>query len=312
MSRQKLGSIVVPCYNEEANILEFHEAVTSAIKKMQMPFEIVFVDDGSTDSTFEMIWSLAEKDSRVKCLQLSRNFGSHSAILAGLHSATGDFAVMISADLQDPPEVIPEMVARWEEGYHVVWAVREGRDDPVLKKLLAGCFYWLLRRIALPDYPAKGMDYGLFDRRVLDALKGFTEVNQFLTGSIVWLGFRQTEIPYLRQARTRGVSKWPVGKRIKTALDAIVSFSYFPVRFISYSGMAICLLSFLYAVFLVFRKVFLGLGGAGWPSLMVAVLFLGGTQLIMVGILGEYLWRGVDHARKRPPYIVMERIGFDK
>ncbi len=312
MPSQKLLSVVVPVFNEETNIRPFYQAITPVVDALDLQTEIIFVDDGSKDRSYEIISTIAQEDDRVKCLCFSRNFGSHAAILAGLHSANGDAAVIISVDLQDPPELLHELVGRWQEGFHVVWAVREGREDPLLKKAFAGLFYRLFRRIALPDYPAKGMDFGLFDRIVLEKLKEFNELNHFLPGTIVWLGFRQTHISYYRRARLIGQTKWSFGKRLKSALDAIVSFSHFPIRFISYTGIVISLVSFLYANFLVARKVFFGLGGPGWASIMVAVLFLGGVQLVMLGILGEYIWRGSEQVKGRPPYIVMETVGFDE
>lgn len=270
-------SVVVPVFDEEANVHLFYKALAPVIDQLGMETEVIFVDDGSKDRTHEEITSIAREAPHVKSLQFSRNFGSHAAILAGLLAATGDVAVIISVDLQDPPELLPELVARWREGFHVVWAVREGREDPPLKKAFAAAFYKLFLRIALPDYPAKGMNFGLFDRQVLDKLRGVTELNHFLTGTIVWLGFRQTEVPYYRKARKVGESKWSMGKRIKCALDAIVSFSHFRIRFIFNTGIFISLLSFSYTSFLLVRKIAWGFGSPGWSSLMVAVLFLGGV-----------------------------------
>jgi len=278
---------------------------------LDIPTEIIFVDDGSSDKSFDIISHLSQKDARVKCLRFSRNFGSHAALLAGLRKACGAAAVIISADLQDPPELIRDLVEKWRQGYHTVWAVRESRKDPFAKKLFAATFYRLFRRIALPNYPPSGMDFGLFDRRILDNLKRLHEINYFIPGLILWLGFRQAYISYHRRSRHSGRSKWTVRKRTKNAVDAIVSFSYFPIRLISYTGFFVSLLAFLYVVFLVTRKLFFGLGTPGWVSVFVAVLFLGGLQLMMLGILGEYIWRTTDQVRSRPSYILMDQIGFD-
>ena len=190
--------------------------------------------------------------------------------------------------------------------------MREARDDPWSKKAFAQSFYTLFRKIALPDYPATGMDFGLFDRAVLESLRNLNELNHFVTGMIVWLGFRQTQVAYHRRARLAGRSKWSFGKRVKNALDAIVSFSYVPIRFISYSGLFVSLVSFLFITVLVVRRLVFGLGDPGWPSVMVAVLFIGGVQLLMLGILGEYIWRATDQVRGRPQYIVMETVGFER
>lgn len=307
-----LCSVVVPCYNEETNVEPFYNVLASVIDRLNFDSEIIFIDDGSSDRTCDIIRALAQKDERVKLLQFSRNFGSHAALSAGLHWAAGDFAIMLSVDLQDPPELIPDLIERWREGFHVVWAVRQGRDDFTVTKILASAFYGLFRRIALPNYPASGMDFGLLDRRVLEAFKEFHELNHFITGMIVWLGFRQTQVHYNRRVRHSGSTKWHMTKRIKLAVDSIVSFSYLPIRVASYLGIVVCLTSFLYGFFIIIRRLFFGLGETGWPSVMVAVLFLGGVQLITLGILGEYLWRGVEQAKGRPMYVIMEQLGFDK
>jgi dolichol-phosphate mannosyltransferase len=311
MPPRKLLSVVVPVYNEETNIQPFCEAVTSVLNPLDIEAEIIFVDDGSTDRSYEVIREFAQEDDRVKCIRFSRNFGSHAALTAGLRHASGDAAVMISADLQDPPELIRIFLERWQQGYHVVWGVREMREDPWMKKTLADLFYTLLRRIALPDYPPRGMDCGLLDRQALDAFIRFEEVDRIVPTILVWAGFRQTQIPYHRGARHSGQSKWSLSRRIKAAIDIIVSFSFLPIRFMSCLGITISLFSFLYAIFLVVRRALLGLGGAGWPSVMVAILFLGGVQLIMLGVLGEYIWRTSEQVRGRPLYIIMDRIGFD-
>jgi len=312
MSQRKLVSVVVPVYNEESTVGPFYEALVKAISGVNTDFEIIFVDDGSSDGSYNLICKLAELDYRVKAVRFSRNFGSHAALLAGLRHASGDAAVIISVDLQDPPALIADLINRWQEGYHVVWAVRKDRDDPLLKKTFAAAFYKLFRKIALPDYPATGMDFGLFDRSVLASLSNFNELNHFITGMIVWLGFRQTQVFYHRLARHSGVSKWSFSKRVKNALDAIVSFSYAPIRLISYTGIFISVVSFLFGALLLMRSVLFGSGDLGWPSVMVAVLFSGGVQLMVLGILGEYIWRGTEQARGRPQYIVMEAVGFEQ
>lgn len=310
VAKKPLISVVVPVYNEETNIEPFYAALSGAIADLDADFEVVFVDDGSTDQTFEMIQALANHDDRVNALRFSRNFGSHPALSAGLHHSRGDAAVVISVDLQDPPSLIGIFLKRWREGYHVVWGVRESRDDPWAKKTLANLFYLVIRRIAIPDYPREGMDCGLLDRRVIDAFGGFKEVSRIVTTLLIWAGFRQAFVPYHRRARHSGVSKWPLAKRLTAAIDIIVSFSTFPIRFMSYLGIIISLISFAYASFLIVRRIFFGLGETGWPSVMVATLFLGGVQLIMLGILGEYIWRTSEQVRARPLYIVMDQLGF--
>jgi polyisoprenyl-phosphate glycosyltransferase len=311
MPAQPLISVVVPVYNEEENIRPFHDELTRAVDGLPAGFEIIFVDDGSSDHTFETIQELQGQDPRVRALRLSRNFGSHPALTAGLKHARGEAAVMISVDLQDPPELIGKFLERWREGYHVVWGVRRSRDDPWGKKLLAKAFYKLVRRIVLKDYPPEGMDCGLLDRKVIDAFGAFSEVSRIVPTLIVWAGFRQAQVDYHRRQRHSGKSKWPVGKRLKAAIDIIVSFSYLPIRLMSYLGLAIGISSFVYGLALIVRRVIWGLGGPGWASLMVAIGVLGGMQLVMLGILGEYIWRTSEQVRARPLYIVMEQIGFE-
>jgi len=311
MNAQKLLSIVVPVFNEETNIEPFYAALAPVMDGLDVATEVLFVDDGSSDRSFERISGLAARDPRIRCLRFSRNFGSHPAVLAGLRNCAGDAAVMMSVDLQDPPEMIRKLSDEWQKGAHVVWAVRETRDDPWSKKVLANSFYWLFRRVALENYPPTGMDFGLFDHKVLECLRNYEERNAFIVGTIVWLGFNVAYVHYHRRARHSGHTKWSLGKRIKNALDAFVSFSHVPIRLISYSGLFVSFLSVLYAMYIMYRRFTHGDATSGWPSLMTAILFLGGVQLIMLGVVGEYLWRGVDQSRGRPQYIVMDKLGFE-
>lgn len=312
MSERKLISVVTPFFNEEHNVVPFYEAVRSVTDQLSdLEWEFLFVNDGSTDPTAERLLALREKDSRVRILLLSRNFGSYPAIRAGLDYSRGDACIMISSDLQDSPELFKGFIAHWREGYDVVWAVRAGRDDPWAKKFLAQLFYRLIRTLALSDLPVDGMDYGLFDRKVINALLRIPDINNIPFLTIYWMGFRQARIPYRRGPRTRGIGKWPLGKRIKSALDVITSFSCLPLRFASCVGLAISLLSLLGAVTIVFNKLVLGVGTWGWPSLMVSILFLGGIQLVVLGVMGEYLWRIGNQARGQPPYVVMKEYGFE-
>jgi dolichol-phosphate mannosyltransferase len=310
---RSLISVVIPAFNEESNIQPFFEELRATIDRLpEVDWEIIFVDDGSSDTTVAKVIALHEVDQRVKAVQLSRNFGSHPALSAGLSYAGGDAAVVISADLQDPPALIEAFLEQWRQGYHIVWGIRETRDDPWTKTLLANTFYRICRAVALPNFPKGGMDCGLFDRKVIDVFLSIGERNGYVFANILWTGFRQAQVPYARRARYSGVGKWGLAKRIKAAIDIIVSFSYLPIRFISYLGIFISCMSFVYSSFLIVRRVWFGLGGSGWPSVMVAILFLGGVQLIMLGILGEYIWRASDQVRARPLYVVMDEIGFEK
>lgn len=311
MPNLRLISIVVPAMNEQENIQPFYEAVRTVIDSLSdFRWEIIFVDDGSTDNTAELTLALRKNDPRVRLLQLSRNFGSYAAIKAGFDYASGDAVISISADLQDPPELFRSFTAHWQTDYHIVWGVREQRDDPWGKKFAAHIFYRLVRRLALTDLPDHGMDCGLFDRSVIDAFRKIQDKNGITFMTIYWMGFRQARVPYRRQARRYGVSKWPVGRRIKSALDVITSFSYLPVRIISCFGLTISLIAFIGAIVVLFDRLVLGIGELGWPSLMITMLFLGGVQMFMLGILGEYLWRINSEIRGRPEYIVMREFGL--
>ncbi len=305
-------AIVVPVMNEEENIAPFYEAVRAATDALpDIEWQFLFVDDGSTDGTVQQLLALRERDPRVCVIQLSRNFGSYAALRAGFDHARSDAIITISADLQDPPALFADFVARWRDGHHIVWGVRAQRDDPVSKRILAGWFYRLIRRLALPNLPVGGMDCGLFDRQVVEAFRHIPDKNSMTFMTIYWMGFRQAQVHYHRQRRQRGTSKWPVGKRVKSAIDVITSFSDLPIRFCSYFGLACSAISFLGAVIILFDRLLLGIGGWGWPSLMVSMLFLGGVQLVMLGILGEYIWRIGNTARGQPWYIVMTRVGVD-
>jgi polyisoprenyl-phosphate glycosyltransferase len=308
-----LISVVVPALNEETNIQPFYDELRLTIDELpEVDWEIIFVDDGSTDLTVAKVLALRDTDPRVKLLKFSRNFGSHPGVTAGLSYASGDALVIMGVDLQDPPALIKTFLEQWRQGYKIVWGVRETRDDPWTKSLLANAFYRICRAVAFPDYPKGGMDCGLFDRKVIDIFLSIGDRNGFVFANILWTGFPQAQIPYGRRARLSGEGKWPLGKRIKAGIDVIVSFSYVPIRSMSYLGIFISCLSFVYASFLIVQRVFWGVGGSGWPSVMVAILFLGGVQLIMLGILGEYIWRTSAQVLARPLYIVMDEIGFEK
>jgi polyisoprenyl-phosphate glycosyltransferase len=299
--------------NEQDNVQPFYEAVKAVTDSLlDFDWEIIFVDDGSTDATVERVMTVRENDPRVCVIQLSRNFGSYAAIKAGFDYARGDACISISADLQDPPELFRNFAALWQQGYHIVWGVREQRDDPWSKKVLASIFYRLVRRLALADLPDHGMDCGLFDRRVVDEFRKIRDKNSITFMTIYWMGFRQARIPYHRESRRFGTSKWPLGKRIKSALDVITAFSYLPVRLSSYLGLIISTIAFVGAVIVLFDKLVLGIGEWGWPSLIITMLFLGGVQMLMLGIIGEYLWRINTEVRDRPQYIVMNQVGLDK
>lgn len=312
MSASKLISVITPVLNEEASAEPFYRRLKAVADELgQFEWEFIFINDGSTDQTQERLLALREEDPRIRILQFSRNFGSYPALRAGLDYARGDAVVAISADLQDPPELIRSFIPRWQEGYDVIWGVRAEREDPWLKKTLATLFYRLVSFLALADLPKDGMDCALFDRKVVDAFRQIPDIHNIPFMTIYWMGFRQARIPYRRERRQFGYGKWPLGKRIKVALDVITTFSYLPLRLASYLGFLVSAFSFLGALVILFNKLVLGIGTWGWPSLMVTLLFLGGVQLIVLGLMGEYLWRIGSQVRGQPHYLVMREIGFE-
>lgn len=304
-------SIVVPVFNEEENLPVLYQRLDE-VGRDRLPgveLEMVFVDDGSRDGSHQILCDLSRRDPRVRVLKLSRNFGSHGAVLAGFQHASGDYVVVVAADLQDPPEDLPRLLDKAKEGYDVVWAVRRRRNDPALSVALARLYYAMMRKMALPNYPPEGFDFVLLSRPVIDAVFNRAERNTSLFGQIVWAGFRQTSIDYEKAARRAGSSKWTVGRKIKLAIDSLVAFSSLPIRVISFGGIAVFFMGLLYASFIVYHRLASGVPVEGWASLMVAVLLLSGFQMLMLGVIGEYLWRTLDEARVRPPYLIAESTG---
>jgi polyisoprenyl-phosphate glycosyltransferase len=305
-------SVVVAAYNEEGNLpLLFDRMLALDWARLALVPEFVFVDDHSTDRTPEILASLAKGDARVKVLRFSKNFGSHKAFAAGLEHCTGDGAVILAADLQDPPETIPQLAEKWRAGAKVVWAVRDARqgESPVTK-ILSRLYYRLMRRYAEVQPPEKGADFLLVDRAVIEQLRTAPEKHTSLLSLIQWMGFDQDQITYTKSARHSGRSKWTLRKKLKLAVDSFVSFSYAPVRLASLCGLAFALSGFLYAAVIAIRAISLGSPVQGWSSLMCVLLIVSGVQLVMLGVLGEYLWRTFDEARGRPRYIIEKRINL--
>lgn len=314
-------SIVVPVYNEEAVLPEFHKRLQSVLKELRglSGAEIVFVDDGSRDGTAKILSELVRWDKTVRVLQFSRNFGHQIALTAGLDHTRGDAVVVIDSDLQDPPETIPRLLDKWRDGYEVVYAVRESRQrDTWFKRVTARFFYALMRRIGSIDLPVDAGDFRLLDRKAVDAFRSLGERHRFVRGLTMWIGFRQTGVLYPRAERFAGRTKYPLGKMFKLAWDGVTSFSFAPLRVAIYLGLIVSVLSFIFGFFVIFGRFFfdqtelLGFPTHGWGSLMVAVLFLAGVQLIVLGMLGEYLGRTYDEVKRRPLYILREKMGFDE
>ncbi|MDQ0492738.1 glycosyltransferase family 2 protein [Paenibacillus brasilensis] len=305
-------SLIVPMYNEEDNIDLFYNKISQVMNLNNYNYEIVCINDGSKDRTLEKLKLLAKNDHHVKVIELSRNFGKEIAMSAGLKYSKGDVVVPIDADLQDPPEVIPEMVKKWSEGYDVVYATRLKRDgETFLKKTTAHLFYRFMKKITRVDIPADTGDFRLMSRQVVDAINLLPEHHRFMKGLFSWVGFRQTSIEYNREPRYAGKTSFNYWKLWNFAIEGITSFSFAPLQVAMYLGFTISILSLLYAGFLIIRTL-LGIETVpGYPSLMVAILFFGGVQLITLGIIGEYVGRIYNETKRRPLYIVKEEINFN-
>ncbi|MCF7809504.1 glycosyltransferase family 2 protein [bacterium] len=309
-----LLSVITPAYNEEKNLPVLYDKLLATLDKLDMSWEWIIIDDHSTDDTESVIKQLIDKDDRIKTLRFSKNFGAHAAIKCGFEHAQGDCLVNLAADLQNPPEHIPELVDKWRNGTQVVIAARKSREGESIKVTIpANIYRWFIRNFTeLKDVPPKGSDYYLLDRLVIEAILQFKEVNLGFVNIIMWMGFRREYTSYTRKPRLYGKSGWTLQKKVKAAIDTILSFSYFPVRAISYSGIVVAFLGFLYAGRIIYNS-FNGHPVQGWSSLMVVILFLSGIQMIMMGVLGEYLWRTNSEVKRRPRYLIEGRYGkFDE
>ena len=311
MDKTSLISVVVPVFNESAVIDAFYRRASPALAALPgCDYELLFVDDGSRDDSYQQLAALAARDARVRVIKFSRNFGHQIAITAGLDHARGDAVVVIDADLQDPPEAIALMVDKWREGFDVVYGVRADREgEGALKLLTASVFYRLLRRVARIEIPVDVGDFRLLSRRAADQLRQMREKDRFVRGLVSWIGFRQTGVSYRREKRFAGVTKYPYSKMIKFALDGITSFSTVPLRVATWMGYGASALAFLYLLSVFVQKL-LGITVQGWATVMVAMLFLGGVQLICLGIIGEYLGRVFTELKPRPMYVVEELVGM--
>ena len=307
-----LLSVIVPCYNEAAVLAETHRRLAVVLAALApLDYELVYVDDGSRDRTPQMLRELQATDARVRVVVLSRNFGHQIAVSAGLAHAAGDAVVLIDADLQDPPEVIPEMVARWADGYDVVYGLRTERPGETHFKLwTAKLFYRLLNRISKVQIPPDVGDFRLLSRRVVAALLTMPERDRFLRGMVSWIGYRQMAVLYERAPRFAGRSKYPLFKMLRFAADGVLSFSYAPLRVATLTGFAAMLVAVAGIVYAILLRIYTQDWVRGWASLFVAVLFMGGVQLITIGIIGEYIGRIYGEVKHRPLYFVQERLGF--
>ena len=310
----KMVSLIIPIYNESENIEELHKQLTNVLSKLQnIMYELIFVDDGSVDDSWEKLTKLRCNDNNVKGVKFSRNFGHQIALTAGLDKARGDACIVIDGDLQDPPEVIINMIHKWQEGFQVVYGVRIKRDgESIFKKFTAFIFYRILRKLTRVDIPIDTGDFRLMDRVVVDQLILMREKNRFVRGMVSWVGFKQTRVHYEREKRFAGKTKYPFSKMFKLALNGILSFSQIPLQLSSTLGFLCSFISFIFILYGLYSKIFdANTTISGWTSLFIAVLFIGGIQLMTIGILGEYLGRVYEEIKNRPLYIVEEEVNFN-
>jgi polyisoprenyl-phosphate glycosyltransferase len=301
-------SIVVPCYNEASNIPVLYERLRKVLDSSGITWEIIAVDDHSRDKTFELLTSLSQRDQRVSIIRLARNVGSHIALMCGLEHSCGGAAVMIAGDLQDPPEIILRLLAKWRDGDQIVWAARSGDEDRTRTAHLFSRLYRSAMAKILDNPTSAGSDLVLIDRIVVDAVTQHREANLSIFAILSWLGFRQGVISYTKEARKVGSSGWTLKKKIKLFIDSVTAFSYFPIRFMSMFGCIVALIGCIYAGVVIIDSFF-GSPVEGWTSLMVVVLTMGGLQMAMLGVLGEYVWRNLDESRRRPRYNIQYMAG---
>ena len=307
MQTDFLISIVVPVFNEEAVLPEFHRRLGQVLDSLSFDFEILYVNDGSADDSLSLLNRLREQDARVAILDLSRNFGKEIAMTAGLHRAQGEAVIVIDADLQDPPELIPRLIEEWQKGFDVVYARRARREgESAFKKMTAHLFYRLMRTIGQIKIPEDTGDYRLLSRRAVNALNTLGEQHRFMKGLFTWIGYRQKAVIYERDPRHAGESKWNYWKLWNFAIEGITSYSSAPLKLASYLGLLTALGAFAYGIFIIIRTLLYGDPVQGYPSMIVIILFLGGVQLMSIGVLGEYVGRIFTETKRRPLYFVNE------
>ncbi len=303
-------SIVIPVYNEEETVPELVRRVRAVIGTLDAPADVILVDDGSRDGTMELLRNAHREDARFKVVSFSRNFGHQTAISAGIDHARGDAVILMDGDLQDPPEVIPDFVAKWKEGYDVVYAVRTKRKENVLKRAAYAVFYRMLRKLSYLDIPLDSGDFCLMDRKVAETLRRLPERNRFVRGLRTWAGFRQTGLAYERDRRFAGQPKYTLRKLFGLAYDGLFSFSTAPLRWAVYSGFGAAALAFVGGLWVVYEKLVHGIAIAGWTSTIVIITFFGGAILLTLGLVGEYVARIFDEVKQRPTYVVRETMGL--
>ena len=308
-SAPRIG-IVIPCFNEEETIPVLWDRLEPILASIDASFTLTFVDDGSSDSTYDRLCDLARKDARVRIIKLSRNFGHQSALTAGIEHASGDALILMDADLQDRPEAIIDFIAAWRDGADVVYAVRSSRKENAVMRLAFRGFYRVMAKASGIHVPMDAGIFGLLDRKVVDVLTSMPERNRYFPGLRAYAGFRQQSVLVERDARHAGVSRVKFSGLVKLALDGLIAFSYLPIRMITVIGSFVALTAFAYTVRVLYKKLISDEAILGWASTLTAILFLGGLQLVMLGIIGEYIGRIYEEVKRRPYYIVMNKVGF--
>jgi glycosyltransferase involved in cell wall biosynthesis len=301
-------TIVVPAYNEAAVLEAFHARLSLVLDALSFPSDVLYIDDGSTDDTWQLIQELASRDTRIGALKLSRNFGKEAALTAGLDQVDADAAIVIDADLQDPPELIPSLVERWLEGFDVVYATRNARQGETrFKRFTSALFYRSMEHVSDIHVPRDTGDFRLLSRRALDALRQLRERQRFMKGLFTWIGYRQTAVYYLREPRQAGATKWNYWRLLQLAIEGFTSFSTAPLRLATWVGVMASLLAFLFGIWVFGKALLFGDPVHGYPSLMVVVLFMGGVQMLALGVIGEYLGRNYAESKQRPLYFIEEQ-----
>ena len=309
MTRGPGLSVVLPVFNEIENLPELKRRLVEVLERCGKSWEIVFVDDGSRDGSFEKMAAFAREEPRIRVVRFARNFGHQMALTAGIDHAHGEYVAVMDADLQDPPELLPEMLKKAAEGAEVVYAQRTAREgETAFKRATAAAFYRLMRRWTNVEIPVDTGDFRLMGPRAVHAFRSLRERHRFIRGLTAWVGFTQTAVPYVRPPRTRGETKWPLRKMLRFAIDALTSFSHVPLQLATWLGFVVSAFSFFYIVVVLVLKI-RGVNVTGWTTLMFFILFLGGVQLIVVGVLGEYVGRIYEEVKRRPLYLVAEIVG---
>lgn len=313
MSRDReVCSVVIPVFNEEENLELLHLRLSKVLQHSCEDYEIILVDDGSRDNSLQVMRRLRESNPRVKVISFSRNFGHQMAITAGIDYSSGSAVIVMDADLQDPPEVVPQLIEKWREGHDTVYAIRKSRKDPILKRTIAFVFYRLFKRMSEIDIPVDAGDFRLMSRRVVDILRTMPERNRYLRGLASWVGFSQASISYARDERYKGERKYTLWQSARLAFDGITAFSHFPLRLVVHLGIVVSLAGFLYIAITIILALVYGRVVPGWTTLMAAVIFLGGIQLMVVGVVGAYIGRIYIEVQQRPLYLIKQKIGFSE